>query len=93
MKPVEYIEVTAEDGTAYATSTFDDYAKYKPEKAFKIFGASQYTYWCSTQYPKKTVYIWFQFKTPQYVTKIKFLEQYPLPTTKIYQVKEKKMFH
>jgi len=83
-KSVEYIEVTADDGTPFATSIYNE--KYHPDKAFKILGASRYTYWCSSVNPQKPVYLGFIFKTPQCVTKIKFLEQYPIPSNSIYQV-------
>merc|ERR1711970_1411182 len=42
---VDYTEMRAEDGTAFATSTFNRY--YRPEQAFKILGAGDKTYWCS----------------------------------------------
>merc|ERR1712212_550258 len=81
---VDYTEVRAEDGTAFATSTFNRY--YRPEQAFKILGAGDKTYWCSKYNPVQPVSLWFQFKEPKCVTKIEFNEKYSLPSGKVYQV-------
>jgi len=85
----EYVEVTAEDGTAFATSEYDD--EYAADKAFKIDPVDSWkswSYWCSKIDAEKPVYLWFQYKEPKRVTDIKFEEKsnYRLPPGSIYEV-------
>jgi len=81
-----YVEVTAEDGTAFATSTLND--EHEAGEAFKIYGAYGRTavYWCTEPNPAKPVYLWFQFKEPKRVTNITFEEYYELPQGEVYEV-------
>jgi len=74
------------DGSAHATSTYS--SKYGPEKAFKVRGVLDRTYWCSIKNPQKPVTVWFQFRKPKCVTKIKFGEmpRYKLPSGKEYVI-------
>merc|ERR1712168_532274 len=83
---VKFHELTADDGTAHATSTFTRYGDYKAVNAFKIQGATDDTYWSSKRNVRTPVYLWFQFKEPKCVTKIKFEEQYKLAPGEVYEV-------
>jgi len=89
-----------EDGSAHATSTYypygPGYTPFGPEKAFRVYLAydesyeAYYTilhdYWRSEKNPQKPVSLWFQFRKPKCVTKIKFEEQYKLPSGKEYVI-------
>ena len=81
--------MTAEDGTAFATSAIYN---YKADKAFKINGADQEKYWCTRHNPAKPVYLWFQFKRAKRVTRIKFEEKYQLPPGEVYEVKKNQYY-
>jgi len=68
-KPAEYVAVTSENGTFHASSEFNSW--YTAEKAFGTKG-----YWCSANYPSLPVCLWFEFKEPKRITKMKFKEVY-----------------
>jgi len=67
----EYVMVTSEDGTAYASSEYS--TTYKADKAFGEDG-----YWCSIRSPDTPVRLWFEFKEPKRVVQIKFEEEYEM---------------
>jgi len=69
--PTEYVMVTSEDGTAYASSELS--TEFKADKAFGEDG-----YWCSVQSPERPVRLWFEFKEPKRVVQIKFEEEYEM---------------
>jgi len=77
VRPVEY--VTPADGTAYASSEYDN--GYLAAKAFGTSG-----YWCSKADPEKPVRLWFQFNEPKIVSKIKFEQEYKLASENGYEV-------
>jgi len=80
-----YVDVTAEDGTAFATSTYN--SDYKADKAFQIFGSmGSKDYWCSIRDAEKPVYLWFQYKEPKRVTIIRFFQKYKLRPGEVYEV-------
>jgi len=84
---VKYLEVyIPTNGTANATSTFSRYGDFTADKAFKIQGATDDTYWCSKVNVEIPIYLWFQFKEPKWVTKIKFEEKYTLAPGEVYEV-------
>jgi len=75
----DYVMVTSEDGTAYASSELS--TTYKADKAFGEDG-----YWCSIWRPDTPVRLWFQFKEPKRVVQIKFEEQYEMSGEDGYEV-------
>ena len=84
----KFHELTADDGAAFATSTYNVTDKYKAANAFKIQGATDNTYWCSKQRVKVPIYLWFQFIEPKCVTKIQFEEWYKLDAGQVYKVRK-----
>jgi len=77
--PTDYVMVTSEDGTAYASSELS--TTYKADKAFGEDG-----YWCSVKSPERPVRLWFQFKEPKRVVRIKFEEEYEMSGEDGYEV-------
>ena len=79
-----------------ATSSWyhkDYVGEWDPIKAFQIngFGSMSWRYWSSDRItnPSKPTAIWFRFKQPKRVTKIKFKEaKYKLKEGGTYQVKD-----
>merc|ERR1712002_496709 len=55
-KPVEYVVVTAANGTAHASSVYS--GNYKPIEAFTNQAGD---YWCSIKKTQAPVCLWFQF--------------------------------
>jgi len=80
-KLVEYVKVTSEIGTAYASSEYKGRTGFEADKAFGEDG-----YWCSVRGPDTPVRLWFQFKEPTRVVQIKFKEQYKMSGEDGYQV-------
>jgi len=81
VRPVDYFTVTSADGTAYASSEYDN-----GYLAAKAFGTSSSDYWCSKANPGKPVRVWFQFNEPKIVSKIKFEQHYKLASENGYEV-------
>merc|ERR1712168_1702876 len=79
VKTGEYVMVTPEDGTAYASSEFS--TGFKADKAFGEAG-----YWCSVQSPDTPVRLWFQFKERKCVVQFKFEEEYKMSGEDGYEV-------
>jgi len=80
-KPVEYVVVTAANGTAHASSVFS--GNYKPIEAFTNQAGD---YWCSIKRPQAPVCLWFQFNEAKRVVKIKFDEPYKMSGEDGYEV-------
>merc|ERR1712212_448960 len=80
-KPVEYVVVTAADGTARASSVFS--GNYEPIEAFTNQAGD---YWCSIKKPQAPVCLWFQFNEAKRVVKIKFDEPYKMSGEDGYEV-------
>jgi len=80
-KLVEYVKVTSEIGTAYASSEYKGRTGFEADKAFGEDG-----YWCSVRGPDMPVRLWFQFKEPKRVVQIKFEEQYEMSGEDGYEV-------
>merc|ERR1712212_629877 len=80
-KPVEYVVVTAANGTAHASSVYS--GNYKPIEAFTNQARD---YWCSIERPQAPVCLWFQFNEAKRIVKIKFDEPYKMSGEDGYEV-------
>jgi len=80
---VDYVHVTSEHGTAYASSVNNN-PNYEAKWAFEYRDNS--SYWLSRGGARLPVRLWFQFNEPKRVVKIRFEEIYGLRDGDVYEV-------